>query len=143
MKDDDDIDMETDPITEQILLGPDDDNINHNTATNNKTQDSSDSTGLEGLTQKTPDITHKYHPSNANYVNLDINQTRNIINSIPNNLHRTFKALNNYKFNLHKTNTLLDKLEQHKEMNTTPTGLVPKVECRVRLPHDLRTLWAH
>jgi hypothetical protein len=24
MKDDDDIDMETDPITEQILLGPDD-----------------------------------------------------------------------------------------------------------------------
>ena len=72
MKDDDDIDMETDPITEQILLGPDDDNINHNNATNNKTQDSSDSTGLEGLTQKTPDITHKYHPSNANYVNLDI-----------------------------------------------------------------------
>ncbi|CAB4019230.1 Hypothetical predicted protein, partial [Paramuricea clavata] len=43
---DDDIDMETDPTTEQILLGPDVDNINHNTATNNKAQNSSDSTGL-------------------------------------------------------------------------------------------------
>ncbi|CAB3980481.1 Hypothetical predicted protein [Paramuricea clavata] len=93
MKDDNQIDMQTDPITEQMLLGPDDDNINHDTATNNNTQDSSDSNGLEGLTQKTPDITRKHHPSNTNYVNLDTNQTRNIINSIPNNLHRTFYGI--------------------------------------------------
>ena len=26
-------------------------------------------------------------------------------------------------------------------MNTSPTGLIPKVKCRVRLPHDLRKRW--
>jgi hypothetical protein len=98
---------------------------------------------LEGLTQKTPEITHKHHPSNAlnNNNNLDTNQIRDIINTIPSNLDRTFRALNNHKFNLNKTNILLDKLEQHKEMHTSPTGLIPKVECRVRLPHDLRKRW--
>ena len=146
---DDDTDMETDftdPITERRLLGPEDDNNNPNTYTNtninNETQNSSDSTGLEGLTQKTPEIKHKHSPSNVlNNNNLDTNQIRDIINSIPNNLDRTFRALNNHKFNLQKTNILLDKLEQHKEMNTSPTGLIPKVECRVRLPHDLRKRW--
>ena len=146
---DDDTDMETDftdPITERRLLGQEDDNNNPNTYTNtntnNETQNSSDSTGLEGLTQKTPEIKHKLSPSNAlNNNNLDTNQIRDIINSIPNNLDRTFRALNNHKFNLQKTNILLDKLEQHKEMNTSPTGLIPKVECRVRLPHDLRKQW--
>jgi hypothetical protein len=143
---DDDTDMETngtDPITEREVLDPEDDNINPNTYTNNETQHSSDSTGLGGLTQKTPEITHKHHPSNAlnNNNNQDTNQIRDIINSIPSNLDRTFRALNNHKFNLNKTNILLDKLEQYKEMNTSPTGLIPKMECRVRLPHDLRKRW--
>ncbi|CAB3978921.1 Hypothetical predicted protein [Paramuricea clavata] len=79
---DDDTDMETDitdPTTERKLLGPEDDNIN--TYTNNETQNSSDSTGLEGLTQKSPEITHKLHSSKAlNNNNLDTNRIRDIIN---------------------------------------------------------------
>ncbi|CAB4032228.1 Hypothetical predicted protein, partial [Paramuricea clavata] len=81
---DDDTDMETDvtdPIMERKLLGPEDDNINPNTYTNNETQNYSDSTGLEGLTQKTPEITYKHSPSNAlNNNNLDTNRIRDIIN---------------------------------------------------------------
>ena len=69
---DDDRDLETDPATKRWLLSPNDNNDESHIKpqTNQLTQESSDSTGLEGL--KTPEIIRL--PS-TNPIKLDANQT--------------------------------------------------------------------
>ena len=78
---DDDSDMGTD--LRQIDIIDNYQNSHIEPQTNHLTQESSDSTGLEGVTQKTPEIIQ--FPS-TNPINLHANQTREIINNIPNNL---------------------------------------------------------
>ena len=75
---DDDRDMGTDPAKERSLLSLIDNNQDSHIEpqTNHLTQESSDSTGLEGVTQKTPEIIQL--PS-TNPINLHANQTREIM----------------------------------------------------------------
>ena len=89
---DDDSNIETKSATERSLLSPIDNNHDSHIEpqTNHLTQESSDSTGLEGITQKTPEIIQL--PS-TNPINLDANQTREIINNIPNFFLKTLGPL--------------------------------------------------
>ena len=126
-------------------------------------------TGLQGLTQLTPDLRPPYDNNDielqineTNLTNNDKNEQTNetqtetttldnkafdqtkisrTFSNIPQDLHASFKTLNSLKHTRNKTKTTIQKLTNHQQEGTLPQGLSKIRDCNILLNDDHRRRW--